>query len=78
MPLQTEPEPTGFDKVLRGYDPRQVDEYLDRVDAALTEADSRHAADGERLAALEADLEGLRARLQTAEHGPRAARSRPA
>ena len=62
VPLQTEAEPTVFDKVLRGYDPRQVNDYLDRVDAALADADTRHGEDDERLTAAQGELEGLRQR----------------
>ena len=53
VPLQETAEASGFDVVLRGYDRRQVDDYLDRVEVALTEADERHAQDGERISALE-------------------------
>ncbi|MCY7364444.1 MAG: DivIVA domain-containing protein [Frankiaceae bacterium] len=53
VPLQQTAEASGFDVVLRGYDRRQVDDYLDRVEVALTEADERHAQDGERITALE-------------------------
>ena len=53
VPLQETAETSGFDVVLRGYDRRQVDDYLDRVEVALTEADERHAQDGERISALE-------------------------
>ena len=34
-PQQEAVESTGFDVVLRGYDRRQVDDYLDRVEIAL-------------------------------------------
>lgn len=67
VPLHSEAGPAGFDKVLRGYDPRQVDDYLDRVDAALSEADALHADDGERLATTERELAELRVRLEQAE-----------
>jgi len=53
VPLQETVESTGFDVVLRGYDRRQVDDYLDRVEVALTEADERHAQDGARISAVD-------------------------
>ncbi|MGI8537471.1 MAG: DivIVA domain-containing protein, partial [Mycobacteriales bacterium] len=53
LPLDHE-QGVGFDVVrFGGYDRRQVDDYLDRVEVALTEADQRHADDRERLAALQ-------------------------
>jgi DivIVA domain-containing protein len=63
VPLSDDPPPSGFDVVLRGYDRRQVDDYLDRVEVALTEADERHAEDAHRLAALEATAADLLERL---------------
>jgi DivIVA domain-containing protein len=62
-----EPQQNGFRHVLRGYDPRQVEEYLDRVEAALNDADERHAEDGRRVAALEQQVGELTARLGEAE-----------
>jgi len=56
-------EAAGFDVVLRGYDRRQVDDYLDRVELALTDADQRHAEDGERLSALQARVQEVEERL---------------
>jgi DivIVA domain-containing protein len=67
VPLQETAEASGFDVVLRGYDRRQVDDYLDRVEVALTEADERHAQDGERVTALEQQVAELTGRLQQAE-----------
>jgi len=32
VPLSDDAQPSGFDVVLRGYDRRQVDDYLDRSD----------------------------------------------
>ena len=60
-------EQSGFARVLRGYDPRQVDDYLDRVEVALNEADERHADDGSRIAALERQVGELGSRVQDAE-----------
>lgn len=57
----------GFRRALRGYDPRQVEEYLDRVEVALNEADERHDQDERRIAALEQQVGELTARLTEAE-----------
>jgi DivIVA domain-containing protein len=69
-----EQQPSGFDVVLRGYDRRQVDDYLDRVEAALNDADARHAEDAQRLAALERQVTDMHERLADAE---RRAEGRP-
>jgi DivIVA domain-containing protein len=69
-----EHQPSGFDVVLRGYDRRQVDDYLDRVEAALNDADARHADDAQRLAALESQVTDMHERLADAE---RRAEGRP-
>lgn len=75
VPLADEQQqPSGFDVVLRGYDRRQVDDYLDRVEAALNEADARHAEDAQRLTALEQQVVDLHDRLVDAE---RRAEGRP-
>src|SRR3954452_18461046 len=60
-------QPSGFDVVLRGYDRRQVDDYLDRVEAALNDADARHADDAGRIAALETQFTDMHDRLADAE-----------
>ena len=53
--MQDDVDQSGFDVVFaRGYDRRQVDDYVSRVDVALGEADDRHAADAARLAAVRA------------------------
>lgn len=62
-----ESQPGSFRHVLRGYDPRQVEDYLDRVEVALNEADDRHAEDGRRVAALEQQVGELTERLADAE-----------
>ncbi len=67
VPLHEDPEPAGFDVVLRGYDRRQVDDYLDRVEVALAEADGRHLDDTESLAALRGQVGELSTRLAEAE-----------
>lgn len=67
VPLADDEQPSGFDVVLRGYDRRQVDDYLDRVEAALNDADAQHADDAQRLAALEQQVVDLHDRLGDAE-----------
>ncbi len=67
VPLQETAETSGFDVVLRGYDRRQVDDYLDRVEVALTEADERHAADGERITTLEKQVAEVQDSLTATE-----------
>ena len=67
LPLQEETETHGFDVVLRGYDRRQVEDYVERVEVALADADRHHAEDGERLAALEQELLSLQHRVTQAE-----------
>lgn len=67
VPLSDDEQPSGFDVVLRGYDRRQVDDYLDRVETALNEADARHAEDAGRLAALESQVTDMHERLADAE-----------
>jgi DivIVA domain-containing protein len=74
VPLSDDEQPTGFDVVLRGYDRRQVDDYLDRVEAALNDADARHAEAAQRLTALEAQVVDMHERLADAE---RRAEGRP-
>ena len=66
--MHDEEEAGGFDKVLRGYDVRQVDDYVERVEIALGDADRRHLEDGQRLAALEQEIALLHERLADAEH----------
>ena len=67
LPLHADADATGFDKVLRGYDPRQVDDYLDRVDLALSENEARHADDNTRLLTADREIDALRGRLEQAE-----------
>lgn len=62
-----ESTPGEFRRVVRGYDPKQVEDYLDRVELALNEADERHAEDSRRVAALEQQVGQLTARLTEAE-----------
>jgi DivIVA domain-containing protein len=68
VPLSDDDAPSGgFRHVLRGYDPRQVEDYLDRVEVALNEADERHADDARRVTALEQQVGELTGRLSEAE-----------
>ena len=67
LPLSDEQEAHGFDVVLRGYDRRQVEDYVERVEVALAEADRQHTEDGERLTLLEHEVTSLQARLADAE-----------
>lgn len=67
VPLQTESEGGGFDVALRGYDRRQVEDYIHRVEIALAEADRLHREDGERLQALEDSLLSVQAQVADAE-----------
>ena len=61
-------EPVGFDVVrFGGYDRRQVDDYLDRIDEHINGLDARHAHDTARITALQRELEELRERLDDAE-----------
>ncbi len=46
----------GFDVVLRGYDRKQVEDYIHRVELTLGDADRQHIEDGERIHALEQEL----------------------
>ena len=62
-----QPQAGGFRHKPWGYDPRQVEQYLDQVDAALNEADDRHAEDGRRITALEQQVGELTTRLADAE-----------
>src|SRR3954467_1993120 len=78
VPLSDDEQPSGFDVVLRGYDRRQVDDYLDRVEAALNEADARHADDAQRLTALERQVTDLHAHLADAERRAAGLPERPA
>ena len=61
-------EPVGFDVVrFGGYDRRQVDDYLDRIDEHINGLDARHAHDTARITALQSEVEELRERLDDAE-----------
>jgi cell division septum initiation protein DivIVA len=57
----------GFDVVLRGYDRRQVEDYIHRVELALGDADRMHREDGERITALEDELTSVKLALGEAE-----------
>ena len=67
VPLEQD-QAVGFAVVrFGGYDKRQVDDYADRVEVALTEFDQRHASDLEQLNAMRAELQQLQQRLSEAE-----------
>jgi cell division septum initiation protein DivIVA len=68
LPMHDAEDAGGFDVVMRGYDRRQVEDYVERVEVALSDADRLHAEDGQRIAALEQELAALRERLAEAEH----------
>jgi cell division septum initiation protein DivIVA len=67
VPLDEQQDGGGFDVVLRGYDRRQVEDYIHRVELALGEADRNHREDFERITELEADLLSARSQLADAE-----------
>lgn len=67
VPLSDEQDAAGFDVVLRGYDRRQVEDYVERVEVALAEAERQHAEDGERLTVVEHEMAALQSRLAEAE-----------
>lgn len=52
----TETEGGGFDVVLRGYDRRQVEDYIHRVELTLSDADRHHHEDAARIQGLEEEL----------------------
>ena len=55
-------EPVGFDVVrFGGYDRRQVDDYLDRIDEHINGLDARHEQDAARITAVQSEMEELRA-----------------
>jgi cell division septum initiation protein DivIVA len=57
----------GFDVVLRGYDRRQVEDYIQRVELTLGDADRMHREDGDRIHALEEELATAKLALGEAE-----------
>jgi DivIVA domain-containing protein len=67
LPLSDEHESSGFDVVLRGYDRRQVDDYVGRVEVAITDADNRTADALGRATTLEQQAADLQLRLASAE-----------
>lgn len=67
VPLHDEQETSGFDVVLRGYDRRQVEDYVERVEVALAAADRQHAEDADRLVALETQVLSLQSAVADAE-----------
>ncbi len=67
LPLADDSDSEGFDVVMRGYDRRQVDDYVERVGLVLADAERLHAEDGARVADLEAQLLTLQSRLTESE-----------
>jgi len=67
VPLHDEQEPSGFDVVLRGYDRRQVEDYVERVDLALAAADRQHGEDSDRMVTLENQVLSLRSAAAESE-----------
>jgi len=52
-----------FDVALRGYNKQQVDDYVYRLELTLTDADQRHAEDGEKLSALQSRVQDVEEQL---------------
>lgn len=67
VPLHDEQETSGFDVVMRGYDRRQVEDYVERVEVALGAADRQHAEDADRLVVLETRVLSLQSAVADAE-----------
>src|SRR4051812_44157889 len=67
LPLSEAEDSGGFSIVMRGYHRAEVEDYVERVEIALGDADRQHAEDGQRIAALEQELVALRDRLADAE-----------
>ncbi|MCA1711473.1 MAG: hypothetical protein LC789_07480 [Actinobacteria bacterium] len=74
LPLSEEERPDDFDVVLRGYDRRQVNDHIARLEATLHEANSRIADEAARMAAIEQQAVETHERLLDAE---RRAEGRP-
>jgi len=68
FPMIAPPALPTFDLALRGYDRRQVDEYLDRVEHDLSVAQADRDAASTRIALLEKRLDELENELQAARH----------
>jgi len=64
---ETGADSAGFDLAFRGYDRRQVEDYVERVEIALSDADRQHQQAVERLTAVELELAALRLELGDAE-----------
>lgn len=58
----------GFARVMRGYNPQQVDELLERVRAALTETEARQTRLQEENARLQSELGQARQQLEKVSH----------
>jgi hypothetical protein len=73
-PPHDEADSSGFDVVFRGYDRRQVEDYIARVEITLADADRAHQADLEELAQIKRQLSETQAKLIETE---RRAEGRP-
>lgn len=58
----------GFGRVMRGYNPQQVDDLLERVRAALTEAEGQQARLREENQQLQGELGQVRQQLDRVSH----------
>jgi hypothetical protein len=67
LPLSEDERPDDFDVVLRGYDRRQVNDHIARLEATLHEANSRIAEEAARMAAIEQQAVETHERLLDAE-----------
>jgi cell division septum initiation protein DivIVA len=67
LPPHDEADATGFDIVFRGYDRRQVEDYIERVEIALTDADRLHQQDVVALEQARRQLAETEAKLIEAE-----------
>ncbi|MCW2621175.1 MAG: hypothetical protein JWL64_777 [Frankiales bacterium] len=67
VPLIDEMDESTFDTSYRGYNKAQVEDYLNRVESALNEADERHLLDTKRFESFEAELTQLREALAQAQ-----------
>lgn len=67
LSLTHDQDSTEFNVVMRGYDRREVNDYLERYDVILADAERLHAEDGARLAVLEREVAILQGRVVEAE-----------
>lgn len=67
LPPPDESGDAGFDVVMRGYNRRQVEDYIERVEIALADADRQHQQDLAEVEAAKQELSQVRAKLIEAE-----------